>query len=44
MKSEIYPKDLKSLPRKNSQNVYELMLKHGFQIQEGLKKAKSETK
>ena len=42
--SAIYHKKiLQALREKNSQKVYELMLKHIFQIQEGLKNVKSRT-
>jgi GntR family transcriptional repressor for pyruvate dehydrogenase complex len=37
-----HKKILKALHEKNSQKVYELMLKHIFQIQQGLRKVKSE--
>lgn len=43
--SVIYHKKiLKALREKNSQKVYELMLKHIFQIQEGLKRVTSGAK
>jgi len=37
-------KDIENLREKDSQKVYELMLKHIFQIQAGLKKVASKPK
>lgn len=43
-KSEISKIDVKSILGKDSQKIYELMLKNIPQIQEGLKEVKSKTK
>ena len=41
---DYHKKILKAFQEKDSQKVYELMLKHILQIQEGLKKVKSKNK